>query len=543
MISFWKKNKYAVIFIALFVIICLIYQYHVIIFLRPQGIHIWRQTIGLSFALNYYQHGMHFFMPEINSFTADGGKTGYTAAEFPLLYFFDACLWKIFGFHEFIPRLVNIVLVFFGFFFLFKMIFKVTDAFWGIFLTLFFFTSPALVFYSINTLPDGPAFGIALMGMYCFYMFFENQKYKWLYVFMFLSLLAGLLKATSAMVFASILLIFILEKIGVSFKTDRKIFNGGIKDYFLFIGVVIGIASWYFWAKTYNKTHGLEISDSRILPIWDMASDEIDEVIKAVHEINWYQFLCPHSTFIFLLLFIALFFLKNKVDKYWWFLTIILFTGSVTYILLWFVVWGNHDYYMFPLFFSIISIAVTFLHYLKTVYPEIHSSKILKTIFFLFFVYNVWYCGNNIRMRYGLVKGKSGEGFWQEVILTSTKTEIGFWDWYNMDHWAKWEAYQTIEPYNRTLGIQQNDLVISIPDESVCVSLYLMNQKGWTDYGSKFFEQGGIDERLKLGANYLFVNDTTHVNNIFIKPYTEHKIGQYKNIAVFDLRPYNKQNN
>jgi hypothetical protein len=160
----------------------------------------------------------------------------------------------------------------------------------------------------------------------------------------------------------------------------------------------------------------------------------------------------------------------------------------------------------------------------------LYDSKILKIILSLFFIYNVWYCGNNIRMRYGIGVG--------EIVLTSTKTETGLWSWFCWEHGTKWQAYETIESYNRKLGIQQDDRVISIPDPSVCTSLYLMNQKGWNEFSGNFFEQDGIADKLKKGAKYLFLNDTTKINNPFIKPYTKYKIGQYKNIAVFDLRPY-----
>ena len=528
-----KDNQYCLIFLLLFIFLCLLYQYHKILFLRPQGIHVWRQTISLSYALNYYQQGMNFFKPEVHQLVADKGTTGYVAAEFPLLYFFNAILWKIFGVHEFIPRLLNLFLAFLGFFSVFKIIYKKTDAFWGILLPLLFFTSPVVAFYCVSALPDSPAFSIALISIFCFYKFFENQKYKWLYLFMFLSLICGLLKATSAMIFAAILMVFIFEKTRmISFRTEKKIFNGGIKDYLLFAGTLAGIAAWYFWAMHYNESHGSHISDSRILPIWNMNAEDMFNVIKSVHEIVWYQFFSPHTTFLFLLLFIPVIFLKRVADKYLWNLTMFLFMGTATYVLLWFAVWNAHDYYMFPLFFFFIILTITFFDYLKNAYPMICNSKILKMVFFLFFIYNVWYCSNNIRMRYGIGVGN--------IVLTSTNTEVGLWDWFNWDRQTKWKAYETIESHNRSLGIRPNDLVVSIPDPSVCVSLYLMNQKGWNEFNGNFFGQDGIEAKIKLGAKYLFLNDTNLCHNPFIEPYTKYKIGQYQNIAIYDLKENKK---
>lgn len=531
MISFWKKNKYSIVFLSLFIIICFVYQYQLILFYRPQGFHQWRQTIGLSFALNYFQHGMIFFLPEVHHLVADKGVSGYTATEFPLLYFIHAALWKVFGVHEFIPRLVNGALLLAGLFSIFKIISRRLNIFWGIFLPLLFFTSPIVAYYSISFLPDSPAFGIALISLFCFDEFTENQNYKYLHWFISLSIIAGLLKVTSAMVFASVFMIFVFEKAGVRFlKNNEKIFNRGYKDLLLLVVTVACISAWYFWAMHFDEIHDSYISDSRILPIWNMNQEEILQVMRDVYEINWYQFLSPHTTFIFLFLFAAVIFLKSKVNKYLWTMTMLLFAGTISYILLWFAVWGRHDYYMFPIFFLFISTVITLGDYLKNNSPSLLDSKILKTIFILFFSYNTWYCSNNIRMRYGIEVG--------DPVYTSTNLEAGFWSWFAWDHNQKWKAYETIESYNRKLGIHSDDLVISVPDESICISLYLMNQKGWTKFGNHFDEPGAIEKKIQLGAKYLLVGDSTLNTNTFIQPYLQNKIGQYRNISIYDLRSF-----
>ena len=135
-------------------------------------------------------------------------------------------------------------------------------------------------------------------------------------------------------------------------------------------------------------------------------------------------------------------------------------------------------------------------------------------------------------MRQGIAVG--------DIVLTSTKLEKGFWDWYTWDYRNRWEAFEDIEMYNRKLGIHANDFVITLPDESVCISLYLMNQRGWNGYGNLFRERDEIKNKIDLGAKYLFISDSTLIANPFIGPYTTHKIGQYKNISVFDLRLFAK---
>lgn len=92
MINTYKETIFNIVFIALFVIISLGYHYNKILFLHPQSLHQWRQTDCLSIALNYYQDGMNFFKPEVHNLFSDKWTTGYSAGEFPGIYFLVAML-------------------------------------------------------------------------------------------------------------------------------------------------------------------------------------------------------------------------------------------------------------------------------------------------------------------------------------------------------------------------------------------------------------------------------------------------------------------
>ena len=64
--------------------------------------HAWRQTLTATIAYNYYAEGMDFLSPSPNMLNQLG------AFEFPLYTFIIALLYKVFGFHETIGRLVAI---------------------------------------------------------------------------------------------------------------------------------------------------------------------------------------------------------------------------------------------------------------------------------------------------------------------------------------------------------------------------------------------------------------------------------------------------
>jgi hypothetical protein len=111
--------------------------------------------------------------------------------------------------------------------------------------------------------------------------------------------------------------------------------------------------------------------------------------------------------------------------------------------------------------------------------------------------------------------------------------------------WVMWIDYcskfyqplETINPTLRKMGIQRNDLVYCTPDVTINGSLYLMDQKGFTDF---YFGSLPEDERLRALQNqqvhYLVLLDTNFHQNPKFAPFLKKKIGSYKSVEVWDLR-------
>jgi hypothetical protein len=97
-----------------------------------------------------------------------------------------------------------------------------------------------------------------------------------------------------------------------------------------------------------------------------------------------------------------------------------------------------------------------------------------------------------------------------------------------------------IEPYFEQIGIGTEDKVISLPDFTINGSLYFMNRKGYTEFGSDFNNLETFYTRIEQGAKYMVVNDTTILNKEIIKPFIIKKIGEFKNIWIFDLQGIRK---
>lgn len=67
----------------------------------------WRQSDVAAIAKDYFVGGYHFAHPQIDW---AGNQPGYVGTEFPILPFFAAICYKIFGVHEWIGRVQAVIL-------------------------------------------------------------------------------------------------------------------------------------------------------------------------------------------------------------------------------------------------------------------------------------------------------------------------------------------------------------------------------------------------------------------------------------------------
>ena len=135
---------------------------------------------------------------------------------------------------------------------------------------------------------------------------------------------------------------------------------------------------------------------------------------------------------------------------------------------------------------------------LHSPYSRVTDSIFAKLFFSVFLLFNIYHAKSTVAERYN--------------------------GWQNKYFKEKQDIY-TITPYLRNIGIDKNDKIIFIPDDSN-VSLYLMNQPGWTQYTDARFNREApikynqdsieISESIKKGAKYLIANNTA---DIYLYPY------------------------
>jgi hypothetical protein len=522
-------------FFLLLIGLCWVYHYADILAMRPKGIHQWRQTECLSTTDNYYQHGMHFLEPEGHLQESDHNTSGNYTLEFPLLYYIVAALWKVFGRHEFIFRLLNILISFAGLFALFKMAGRLlNDYFWSLAVTLFLFCSPIFVNYSNSFIINAPAFSLMLIACYFFFRFWEEGRERFFYISMFIFLFVGLLKVSTLISFFVIGLLCLLEVSGlVRLSSNKKIFRQPLLQLLSMTGVLIGITGWYTYMSHYNAMHHALAGSytGAMMPLWKLSAAELSAHWQSFKDFLIYQI---YSIPAFIFLLICCFLLATRpsqVPTATKLILPLLFFGYLSVILIFSQSFTVHDYYHIDSLAFTTCLCMCSFYFLKTRYPALYQSRWSKITFALFLVFNILYCENNMSMRYWRMNDATRD--YRRTF--ASKSEMDWWNYMNFAYF--YGPYETATPVLRKLGLKPDDKVICPEDESPAISLYLLEQKGWTKC-TPLNDSDAIAAKIGYGASYLILSDTNYYRKPAIRPFIHYPLGQSGQLHVFDLRPY-----
>ena len=205
----------------------------------------------------------------------------------------------------------------------------------------------------------------------------------------------------------------------------------------------------------------------------------------------------------------------------------------IFYLLFFFQVFNAHDYYLnnlmiFPVvtFFcvgNIISKTEFNINY-KTFFS---SAVIVLTIL------NSFYSAAVVRSR-TIEDDKLCA--WYPFLSMEDKGLAKYLNWrYN----SSIGPLETITPELRAIGIKRDDLTLSIPDDSFDVSLYLMDQKGYTVPRDKFIADSSIIRTfVARKMKYLVFNDPSLKNELSYKAINNYFKLIYKkaHVEVFKLK-------
>lgn len=513
------------IFFVTFIFVAIVY-YDSVLDKGPLSTHMWRQTDCLSITQNYYE-GAPFLEPQLHMQMGDQNTTGKTAGEFPILYYTVSLIWKVTGVSYMSYRIFYLLILLSGlfcFFLTLRIIFK--NNFWSILLTFLLFTSPILVVYGVSFLTDAPAFCFILIAGYFLTRYAQESKNMHFFLSMFFIALAGLVKISNLLFFVFLLGIFLLEKFPIKSLGEKKLFKNSWQEWLGLAGVIVAVYSWYSYADYYNQLHGFKYTFNDIFAIWLIEEDKIEPWIQGIKEVTTHTFFSRPILFSFLFLGVFNMSLYKKIPLFAYLGNIAIIIGSLVYFCLWAPLFINHDYYYLALLILFPAILLPFIYYVKVHHSNIFNGTYTKIFGGIFFLFSFIYCTQMIQLKTSAKKGL--------FVFVGNQRYVEEMLWINEEAMLNWYRFKDCKPYLEELGIEKDDLIISLPDFSFSISLVLMDHKGWTNY-LNYNKPEQIQELVEKGAKYLIISQPEIEKQDFLKEFTQNQIGEFKGLKIYKL--------
>ena len=210
----------------------------------------WRQCFTASIARNFYHHGMNIFYPQVQY----GGNTyGYIGgSEFNIYPFAVAILYKFFGVHEALGRLVSIIAFCGGAFFLYKLTRKYAGSTTGLITLLFYTFNPYIFFYSRSFQPESTMLFFSITMLYFFSEWIDREGW-WRFALMTFCATFAFLTKIPTICLGLPLLYLCLKKYKLNFLTQWKLWL------FAILSLTITL-SWYKHANYLKSIDNLSVN-------------------------------------------------------------------------------------------------------------------------------------------------------------------------------------------------------------------------------------------------------------------------------------------
>ncbi len=493
---------------------------------EPLNEHLWRQTDCLSLT-RHYMEGNGLFEPEMHIQLADDLQSGRSAGELPLLYYLNGQIWKMTGESFLSYRLLSLALLLGGLFAFYRIVGQILGSnFWGIGLTLLFFTFPLLVIYGAGFLTDGPAFALVLMALYFILKYHQQKKWRHFIFAMLLFALAGGIKVSSLIAFVFVGMVLVMDTLWQHRPWRPGLFRAKALEWIGFASVVLFIFFWYAYAAHYNQVHGFKYTFNHIWPFWSLPPGQYESWLEGLRYYTSAVYAPPWMILLLAGLWVFNLFLLQRIPLFAWLASLITGLGAGGYFLLWGAAFGNHDYYLIPLLILFPAIVLPFFLYLQAYFPLLLRKNLVRAAFLIFLGLQFTYALSVVKLKTLATEG--------EFRMTFNPAFVSLMRWVNWDH-QQWRHYYEMRPWLMEKGIPEDALVVSLPDPSFNTSLFLSGRKGWTDF-KQYRSTANIDTLRSHGADYLFIGKDELLTDAYLAPFLQHPVGQFWQIHVFDIR-------
>jgi len=424
------------------------------------------------------------------------------------------------------------LLSFMGLFSLFKIGLAYFKNFYLALITpLLLFISPIFVFYSNNFLVNIPALSFVFMGWLCATKFSIDKKNRYLILGGFSFALAGLLRATMLSGLIPFILLFVLERMSVLKGRYTKWDFHTL--WFLLFPVVINL-SWIYWMKKYNMENESQYFFTHINPIW-RPWGSASEIWDAILNLRLPEFYQLYLLIALILITVFIVVKMHLLTPYLKLLFVTIGAFVIGYFVLFFNQFKQHDYYYIDYYLYVVILILTFIHLLNHYFSSIIKSKPVVIISILLFSFSLAYSAIKSNTRYEVIDNSLSNFFLNEKELDRIAYE----------HWAFDQTMKNvidIATILRILDIEREDHLISLPDFSPNISLYLLDQKGYTNMYTQTTEDFTIREKViaykNQGAKYLLTYDSLVIKKENLADVLETKIytSENRTVSIYRLK-------
>lgn len=353
----------------------------------PDGLHFIRQTDSLSFVYGYLQNDWNLFAPSTLNLSSNEGKA---ACEFPILYYLAALFSNVFGNPSAVLKSIHILVFITGIYFLGKTFrLFVTNWILSVFGLGLVFSSTILLYYAGSTLPDAPAFGFTLIGIFFSCSAIQSLNKRHLNIaFTFLAL-ASLIKITYAIYLISLPAVVILFHL---FPIRKIVVLASLSMFFPI--------AWSIYSNWYNAINQSQYFLTTWAPIWSLSSAEIQIILDYQSRYWRSNFYYQSTQHFFLIACIFLSIQSQKSNRLLLSFGAISLLGCCIYLILFFEKFKDHDYYLLVFIPCFSMLLISFLIVLEKMW----INKYVKVLSFLglalLFVLSNNYCRIKLNQRF-----------------------------------------------------------------------------------------------------------------------------------------------
>lgn len=529
MTHFFNRKTAFISFFIMIAVQMLCYNYIEYLRMEPRSIHSWRQSDCLSFIINFYNERTTFLEPGVSNLGPTGD--GKVASDFPIVQYTVAQIWKVTGIRTSVYRLINLVFLVLGLFYIYKLyLYWFQDLYWlALLSTGIIFTSTLLAYYGPTPLSDIQALGLSCAGFYYFILWLDKKQPRNFVAFIALFTFAGLLKMSSAFIFAIALAYWLIRLWFGNDENRKQLFS--IRIVIGFLIPFIPWSIWYVYGAYYNTIHPNNYFLIGIAPIWIVLKSQIPELLflfkKDVLPIVFNPYLLSFLGLMLLAILtlrIRSFFHENYLRLLIPILVLFL------YLLLFFQVFGEHDYYLINMLpILVISIGLLIKMVLKR-FPDFFNYKAVQIGIFLILVFLTHETAVFTRARINF----TGWGF-DSLVLTQERR-----DYFGWNSWHDRLQYEDLEGLKEetldSIGLTNDKKVLCLGDGTINRSLFLLNRIGYTSFRQDLDRiDEFIEKNKRKGLHYIIIIDWNNLPKEKLAPFLKNKVYERGSASIYKI--------